>query len=81
MANINVRKRLENISDDLEKVLQHITNYSGVPEKDAIAIDNLATTVAELGARILAAAQAAQGYPSPEHIVRNVRKALGFTNP
>lgn len=45
MANPNVRKRLEVISDELEALEEHVVAYSGVSEKDARFIWNVAEDI------------------------------------
>ena len=81
MPNINVRLRLEDIANNLDKVVEHIVQYSGIQARDALAIENLSARIAERATRIFAASQEAQGHPSPDRIVRGVRKALGYTSP
>lgn len=41
MANPNVKKRLENISDELEFLEEHVIQYGGIAEKDARFILNV----------------------------------------
>lgn len=81
MPNPNVRKRLDNISDELQILLEHVIQHSGVSEKDALAIDNRCCDIAEMAARIGAEARARQGNRSSKTLVRDVRKALGYTYP
>jgi hypothetical protein len=81
MSNPNVRKRLDNISDELDQLAQHVLHHSGVSAKDALAIDNRCSDIAEQAARIAAEARAAQGNRSGETLVRDVRRALGYTYP
>jgi len=81
MANPNIRKRLDNIADDLDMLVQHVVQHSGVSTKDALAIDNRCSDIVEQAARIAAEARAAQGNTSGETLVRNVRRALGYTIP
>jgi hypothetical protein len=81
MANINVKKRLERISDDIDQVLKHIAQYSGVDRKEAPFIDNLATGIAQQASRIAAAARATEGDRTAPNLPKKVRKALGFSYP
>jgi hypothetical protein len=81
MANPNVRKRLDNISDELDMLVKHVVQHSGVSEKDALAIDNRCADIVEQAARIGAEARLRQNNRSGETLVRDVRRALGYTNP
>lgn len=81
MANINVRKRLEKVSNDLQKIATHIAQHSGVDPKDAPYIDNTSTGIAELAAKISAEAREKMGQRNSHSLVKGVRKALGYTYP
>jgi prophage DNA circulation protein len=81
MANMNVRKRLEAISNDLDAVLKHVSQYSGVDAKEALFIDNVATGIAEAASILAAEARRVSGNRSAASLRKNVRKALGFTKP
>ena len=81
MANPNIRKRLDNIADELDMLVQHVVQHSGVSAKDALAIDNRCSDIAEQAARIAAEAREAQGNTSGKTLVRDVRRALGYTTP
>jgi hypothetical protein len=82
MPNINVRKAIERISDELERVGNHIVQHSGIAPKDAMFIDNVATGIAETAAQIAGIARQAQGSTeTPQELTRKTRRALGFTNP
>ena len=81
MPNIRVKQRLESLDEDMYKVLQHITLHSGIDKKDARLVEDLAAKIAVTAANIVAEALLAQGHPSPKHVVTDVRKSLGFTNP
>jgi hypothetical protein len=81
MANPNIRKRLDNISDELDMLVEHVLQHSGVSAKDALAIDNRCSDIAEQAARIGAEARLRQGNTSGETLVRDVRRALGYTTP
>jgi hypothetical protein len=81
MPNIRVRQAIEKISNELNKVGEHIQLHSGIDAKDARFIDNVASDIAQTAAQIAAIAREVQGNTSGETLVRNVRKSLGFTNP
>jgi hypothetical protein len=81
MPNINIEKRLDKICDELAKVLEHVAQYSGIPNANATRIDNRCCDIAELASRIGAYARERQGNRSSETLVRDVRKALGYTIP
>lgn len=81
MANINVKKRLEAISNDLDAVLKHVSQYSGVDANEALFIDNLATSIAESASMLAAAARSVRGDKSAGKLTKGVRKALGFSRP
>lgn len=81
MPNLNVKKRLEAISNELAAVLQHVTQHSGVSEKDALFVDSRCSEIAEMAARVGVVAREAQGDRSSKKLVTNVRKALGYTYP
>lgn len=81
MANIRVLHRLDKITRELRQVLEHITQYHGVPREEAMAIDREATEIATVATRIAADARAAMGDRSAGHLTKKIRKALGFTYP
>jgi hypothetical protein len=81
MPNIRVKARLESLADELQTVLQHVVQHSGVSPKEAVAIDNRCCEIAESAARIAAVAREASGNRTAETVVRNVRRSLGYTNP
>jgi hypothetical protein len=81
MANINVKQRLERLSRDMDALVKHVVQYSGVDKKDAFLIDNMATDLAAQAARLAGEARAAAGDRSAMKLVKQVRKALGFTSP
>lgn len=81
MANINIRKRIENISNDLEELIKHVKMYSGIDARDAVFVDNVATDIAAEAADLASIARAAQGQTGHSSLVKRVRKALGFTYP
>ena len=81
MANIRIRAAIEKISNDLNKVAEQISQYSGIDAKDARFVDNIATDISVTAAQIAAMAREVQGNTSGETLVRKVRKSLGFTNP
>lgn len=79
MPNMNVRRRLESIGSDLQKVATHVAQYSGIDEREARAIDNLATDIAVVAANLAAEARIKMGDRSASGLVAKIRKALGFT--
>ena len=79
MANMNVRARLEKISNELNEVKKHIAMYSGIDKKDALFIDNVTTDIAKEAASIAMTARDVQGDKSAKKTMVKVRKALGFT--
>jgi hypothetical protein len=81
MANVNVRRRLEQISDELDALVEHVFQYSDIAPKDARFVDNVATGVSEQAARLAGLAREAQGERGGASLPKKVRKALGFTNP
>lgn len=81
MANIRIKEALERISTDLDRVAHHAAVYSGVSKEHAMAVDTLATSIAQTAASISAIARATQGDRSADKLVKNVRKSLGFTKP
>lgn len=48
MANINVKKRLDNIEDELEKVKKHVHMYSGIPREHAAHIGRVTARIAQI---------------------------------
>ena len=81
MANINVRKQLEKISDDLDRVAHHVALYGGIDERDARGIDTVATSISEVGAMLASAARSQMGNRSADSLTMKVRKALGYSKP
>jgi glycerol-3-phosphate dehydrogenase len=81
MPNIQIRKKIESISNELNQLAEHVGNYSGIQLKDARFVNNVATSIAETAAQIAALARAVQGNRSAEHLLRDTRRALGFTQP
>ena len=81
MANIRVRASIEKISNDLNRLAEHISQYSSIDAKDARFVDNIATDISVTAAQIAAMAREVQGNTSSETLVKKVRKSLGFTNP
>ncbi len=75
MANINVRKSLEKISDELNKVGQHIASYSGVDKKDVRFVENVTSDIAQTAAQIYQLAELAGGRNAPDRR-EMVRQAL-----
>lgn len=81
MPNIRIKSRLETLADELQTVLQHVIQHSGVSPKDAMAVDNRCCEIAEMAARIAAVARETQGNRTADTVVRDVRRALGYTHP
>jgi len=81
MSNINVRKRVERISNDIDQLVKHVAQYGGIDKKDAMFVDNIATSIAEQASRLAAVARAVQGDRSAPDLPAKIRKALGFTYP
>jgi hypothetical protein len=79
--NVRILPALHKIGTLLERVRVQALHYSGVSKKDAVIADNDASKICEMGAEIATAARLAQGDASAKHLVKNVRKALGYTYP
>jgi nitrogen regulatory protein PII-like uncharacterized protein len=52
MPNINVRRAIEKISDDVNRVGQHIVDYSGVDPKNARFVENACEDIAKTASQI-----------------------------
>ena len=79
-----LREQLHAVSGELRDIflaLDREVANGRLRESDAIAIDDDATWVAEMAARIIADARAASRNSSGRTVVAKVRKALGFTRP
>jgi hypothetical protein len=81
MSNPNILKHLNNISDELDMLVEHVVQHSGISAKDALAIDNRCTDIAEQAARIASEARQAQGNTNGKNLVRDIRRALGYIKP
>jgi hypothetical protein len=81
MANMNVKRRIEQISNDLDKLIEHVSQYSDISPGDARFVDNVATGIAEQAARLAGYARQVQGERGASALPKKVRKALGFTIP
>ncbi len=81
MSNINVRKRVEKLSDELDAVVHHVKLYGGISKEHARFIDNVATSMAEQAAALAGYAREIEGNRSGASLPKKVRKALGFTVP
>jgi len=93
MPNINVKKRLEKLSAEMEKLRQHVLLHSGISAEEAYGIENLAAGICQDAARLVGEAQSARarsaeecidGSDSREYgpkVEKAVRKALGCTYP
>lgn len=81
MPNVRVRPALEKISKELTWLMNYLAEHSSISPQDALFVDNVATGIAEQAAQLAAAARDVQGNRSSESVVRDVRRALGFTSP
>jgi hypothetical protein len=81
MPNLNVLKRLDNICDELTMLTEHVIQHSGIAFKDALAVDNRCSDIAQMAAQIAAVARERQGNHSGATLLRDVRRALGYTKP
>jgi nitrogen regulatory protein PII-like uncharacterized protein len=52
MPNINVRKSIEKISNELNRVGQHVVDYSGIDPKDARFVENVCEDIAKTASQI-----------------------------
>jgi hypothetical protein len=60
MPNINVRRAIEKISNELNRVGQHAADYSGIDPKDARFVKHVAEDIATTAAQIAQLAEAAE---------------------
>jgi hypothetical protein len=87
MANIQVKRALERIDRDINRVGKHIQLYSGVDAGQAHDVERLAEDIAVTASQIveIAREQIAKSmggsYKRPQRLVQKTRKALGFTVP
>jgi hypothetical protein len=82
MPNIQVKRTITSISCKLNRLEEHVQQHSGINKNEAWDIDDLATDIAVTATRIAALARQAQGKKKkPEVLLRQVRRALGFTYP
>jgi hypothetical protein len=81
VANIRVKQGLEKLSNELDKLAKQINQYSGIDEKEAMFVDNVATQMTVQLAAIAGLARTVMGNKSGGKLVEKVRKALGFTYP
>lgn len=82
MPNIRVRAAIEKISNEINRVGQHIVQHSGIDPKDARFIDNVATDIAVTAAQIADLARQVQGSSRvPGSLVTQTRRTFGFTKP
>ena len=82
MPNIRVRQALERLRREINQVGQHIVQHSGIDKKDAMVCDDLATDIAVTAAQIAEISRQAGGTSrKPGSLVRETRRALGFTIP
>jgi hypothetical protein len=82
MPNIRVRQALERLRSELNRVGTHIALHSGIDQKDAVIVDDLATDIAVTASQIAEMARKRQGSTVPSgKLVRDTQRALGFTTP
>jgi hypothetical protein len=81
MAKLTIRKRLEKLSEELASMGVYIRDHESDLQEDASQIDNLATGISQQGAALAAVARKVQGHRGTERLVKQVRKALGFSYP
>jgi hypothetical protein len=60
MPNINVRKAIEKISNEINRVGQHAVDYSGIDPRDARFIENVCEDIAKTANQIAQLARAAE---------------------
>lgn len=89
MANINVRKRLDAIASELDKVGRHVVQYSGIDARESHAVQQTCSEIIQMAGRLIEEAELADrqsgGGVSPGRgkrgVVKRLRKALGYTYP
>jgi hypothetical protein len=52
MPNINVRKAIEKISNDVNRVGEHIVQYSGIDPRDARFVESVCEDIAKTASQI-----------------------------
>jgi hypothetical protein len=77
MPNVRIRPALEKIERDLSKLMNYISEYSGIPAGDAAFVNNEATSIAQVAAQLAAAARAVRGDLSSDSVIDDIRQALG----
>ena len=87
MANINVKKQVESIDKQMERVSKHVQMYSGVSKASAAIIGNTTADIAQHAAFISGVASATMMGATPDEAemhgnraVRKVRAALSLGN-
>lgn len=73
-----IRRKLEKISNEIDKVVHDVSLYGGVARGDRF-VENLGDAIAEQGARVSGIARG--GDEEGLALSRRVRKALGYTVP
>jgi len=81
MANMNVRKRLEKIEREMREIILYVEQYHGVPKEEAHQVDNEASVICQQAARLASTARKSMGISDASKLVKQVRKALGYTVP
>jgi hypothetical protein len=81
MANLIPLPNVRRIARDLQRVVTHVVQCSGVPSRDSGQIKLEACAIAELAARLLDECDRTEGLSRRQSMVRKVRKALGDTYP
>ena len=78
MPNINVSKKLENILSELSRLMNHVSEYSGIPSRKVQTIQRDATDVAILAVQLAAAALETLGVPDPAAtVLEKIRQSVG----
>lgn len=81
MANMRVKHQVEKISNELDRLVNYVRQYSGISEADARYVDTIAGEIAVQASVLAAEARAKVGNRSASTLTKNVRKALGYTYP
>jgi hypothetical protein len=81
MANINVKIRLNRISNEVTKTLTQVRDYSGMDLTEAIMIDNTCCSIIEQLTKISIISREKMGEKHATKLTKRVRKALGYVIP
>lgn len=81
MANVRIVAALERAQEELESAYKQIRLYTGIEEKNAMKIDNIASSISDMASDIAGLARQTAGDASGAKLNKAVRRALGFTNP